>query len=85
MSDGTFALTGAAGSGGIAGTGNVPLHIGHFITCPEWCSGTVSIFWQWGQRRFMVFLAIDFDRCATRQPRPSSISLATRSEIANQK
>src|SRR5262245_6586330 len=43
----------AAGIGGRAGTVNEPAHRGHFICCPAYCSGTCSIFWQFGQRRFM--------------------------------
>src|SRR5438067_787395 len=43
----------ADGGAGSAGTVNVPLHSGHFISCPAYCSGTVSIFWQFGHSRFM--------------------------------
>src|SRR5262249_39130588 len=35
---------GAGGDVGRVGTVNVPLHSGHFISWPAYCSGTVSIF-----------------------------------------
>jgi hypothetical protein len=41
---------------GNAGTVKVPLHNGHFISCPANCSGTVNIFWHIGQSRFTRYL-----------------------------
>jgi hypothetical protein len=34
----------AGGAAGRPGTVKVPAHRGHFISCPAYCSGTVSIF-----------------------------------------
>ncbi len=36
--------SGALTEGGKFGTVNVPWHLGHFINCPAYCSGTLSIF-----------------------------------------
>jgi hypothetical protein len=41
---GTLTGVAAAGGEGRAGTVKVPLHSGHFISWPAYCSGTVSIF-----------------------------------------
>jgi hypothetical protein len=45
------------GAPGKAGTVKVPLHSGHFINWPAYCSGTVSIFWQLGHSKFMVVVS----------------------------
>jgi len=65
---------------GAAGIWKVPRQRGHCINCPAYSSGTVSIFWQLGQRRFMGFgfcLMLDTRPCW--EPRyPFATELANR-------
>src|ERR1700722_9442184 len=39
---------------GGAATVSMPPHSGHFISWPAYCSGTASIFWQRGHKKFIV-------------------------------